>query len=103
MPTTPVTVQTTTVFRDWLGRLRDERARDAILARMFRLADGNVGDARSVGHGVSELRIHYGPGYRLYFTRRGKTLVLLLVGGDKASQEADIRRAQDMVKEMKDG
>jgi len=103
MPTVPFTVQTTTVFRDWLARLRDERARNLVLARMVRLAAGNAGDARSVGEGVSELRIHHGPGYRLYFTRHGPALVLLLVGGDKASQGADIRRAQDMVKELKDG
>jgi len=70
---------------------------------MDRLAEGNPGDVRPVGGGVSEMRIHYGPGYRVYFTRRGSTIVLLLVGGDKASQSADIRRAQEMIKEMKDG
>ena len=99
----PVTVQTTSVFRDWLGRLRDERARNLVLARMFRLGEGNFGDTRPVGEGVSELRIHYGPGYRLYFTKRGHTLVLLLVGGDKGSQKNDIRRAQELAKELKDG
>ena len=102
MPTTRVTVNATTAFREWLDSLRDWRARVAITARMDRLAEGNPGDVRPDGGGVSEMRIHYGPGYRVYFTRRGATVVLLIVGGDKAGQPADIRRAQDMVKEMKD-
>jgi len=103
MSVTRVTVNATAAFRDWLDGLRDWRARVAVTSRMDRLAEGNPGDVRPVGGGVSEMRIHYGPGYRVYFTRRGSTIVLLLVGGDKASQSADIRRAQEMIKEMKDG
>jgi putative addiction module killer protein len=73
-----------------------------IAVRIDRLAFGHAGDARPVGGGVSELRIDHGPGYRVYFTRRGKFLVMLLCGGDKASQRADIKRAQAMLKELED-
>jgi putative addiction module killer protein len=79
-------------FRTWLNNLRDEHARYRIRARLARLASGNAGDVRPVGLGVSELRIHYGPGYRVYIQRHGHQMVLLC-GGDKRSQAADIRQA----------
>lgn len=82
-------------FTDWLGALRDKTAQARVRVRLLRIAAGNFGDCQSVGEGVSELRIHEGPGYRVYFGRHGKTLVILLCGGDKASQPADIRRAKE--------
>ncbi len=87
-------VRSTDGFAAWLRDLGDGRARASILARIRRLADGNAGDARPVGHGVSELRIHLGPGYRVYFTRRGSTVIILLAGGTKQGQSVDIARAQ---------
>jgi putative addiction module killer protein len=82
--------------------LRDLQDRARIAVRIDRLAEGNPGDVRSVGDGVSELRINYGPGYRLYFTREGALLVLLLCGGDKSSQDRDIRQAKALAKEAND-
>lgn len=84
----------TDVYARWYAKLRDRRARFHIDARIRRLAMGHAGDARAVGKGVSELRIDLGPGYRVYFTRRGRTLVVLLAGGDKDSQRRDIATAQ---------
>ena len=83
----------TEVFRKWRLGLRDERARAVIASRLDRLAFGLVGDVQPVGQGVSDLRIHYGPGYRVYFQRRGNTLVVLLCGGDKSTQSNDIKAA----------
>jgi len=80
-------------FDAWLSKLRDRQARARILARIRRLTIGNPGDVKTVSKGVSEMRIDYGPGYRVYFARRGATLVLLLCGGDKRTQSADIKRA----------
>lgn len=91
-------VQTET-FRIWLARLADRQAVARIVVRLRRLELGNAGDTKSVGDGVSEMRIDYGPGYRVYFTRRGKTIVILLCGGDKKSQRKDIATAQKMAKE----
>lgn len=79
--------------QSWLDELRDMRARIAILRRIDRVELGNFGDHKSVGGGVSELRIDVGPGYRVYYAQSGKTLVLLLLGGDKRSQQSDIERA----------
>ncbi|WP_039559626.1 type II toxin-antitoxin system RelE/ParE family toxin [Pseudomonas flexibilis] len=87
-------IQQTETYRAWERRLRDSRARAAIAARIFRLANGLAGDVSPVGGGVSELRIHYGPGYRIYFQQRGNELVILLCGGDKASQQHDIETAK---------
>mgnify|MGYP001461217922 CR=1 FL=1 len=84
----------TDAFRKWWTGLRDERARGVITARIDRLGYGHEGDVKSVGDGVSELRIHHGPGYRVYFQRRGDVLVVLLCGGDKSTQQADIRKAK---------
>lgn len=85
-----------------MGELRDPRARARIAKRIDRLARGNPGDVKPVGEGVSEMRIDYGPGYRVYYAQRGKHVVLLLCGGDKASQERDIRRAKALAKEWSD-
>jgi putative addiction module killer protein len=83
----------TETFRKWLTKLRDERAMTAIVSRLDRLAFGHAGDAQAIGKGVSELRIHYGPGYRVYFQQRGDTIIVLLCGGDKGSQSRDIKTA----------
>ncbi len=88
-------------FDRWLTGLRDRRALARIAARLDRLAAGNPGDVQPVGEGVSELRIDYGPGYRVYFTRRGPVLVILLCGGDKSSQDRDIRQAKALAEEWK--
>ena len=87
-------------FLHWLTRLRDRRAQARILVRIDRMEDGNFGDHRSVGGGVSELRINVGQGYRIYYTIRQQRLVILLCGGDKTSQQRDIRRAQQMVRDI---
>ena len=95
-----VTIRKTEVFAKWLDGLKDVRARAPVQVRIERLAGGNPGDAKSVGDGVSELRIDYGPGYRVYLTRRGNELVILLVGGQKKRQSADIKRAIEMSREL---
>ena len=87
-------------FERWLKKLRDRRARIAIASRVERIEDGNFGDHHTVGGGVSELRINVGQGYRVYYTIRNSTLVILLCGGDKSSQQKDIRRAQQMATEL---
>ena len=89
----------TETFRKWWTSLKDERARAIIFARLDRLAYGHAGDAEPVGQGVSELRVHYGPGYRVYFHRRGNTVVVLLCGGDKSSQARDIKTAKRLAAE----
>ena len=90
-----LTVNGKNPFREWLRGLRDVNARARIRVRLNRIRLGNFGDVESVGGGVSELRIPYGPGYRVYLARTGNTVVLLLCGGDKSSQERDISRAKD--------
>ncbi|MBA4043618.1 MAG: hypothetical protein C0471_04250 [Erythrobacter sp.] len=90
----------TPVFSDWLGSLRDRRARAKVVTRLNRLADGNFGDHKSVKDGVFELRIDYGPGYRVYLFQRGKELVILLCGGDKRTQDADIANAKRLKEEI---
>ncbi len=95
-------VRQTPVFAQWLGGLSDIRAKVKIAARIDRLALGNPGDVAPVGEGVSELRIHYGPGYRVYFVQQGRALVMLLCGGDKSSQAADIKTAKKLASELED-
>ena len=87
-------------FADWMTGLRDARTATRIQARLDRLAFGNPGDVKPVGEGISELRIDYGPGYRVYFTERAGEIVILLCGGDKKSQDADISAAIRMVSEL---
>ena len=87
-------------FRKWHRKLRDGKAKALIAARLQRLLGGNPGDVEPVGDGVSELRIHYGPGYRVYYQQRGELLILLLCGGDKSTQVKDITRAKALAKEL---
>jgi putative addiction module killer protein len=94
-----IEIRQTEVFRKWRLNLQDSRARALITSRLDRLAFGRTGDANSVGSGVSELRIHHGPGYRIYFQRRGEVLIVLLCGGDKSSQAKDIRVARRLATE----
>ena len=90
----------TVEFIEWLTGLRDIQARARIAKRIDRIAQGNFGDARSVGDGVSELRFDFGPGYRIYYARRGDVVLILLCGGDKDSQARDIERAKIMAREI---
>lgn len=94
-----VEVRQTRLFRDWLTALRDVTGAKAIKRRIVRVQAGLFGDAKSVGDGVHELRVDYGPGYRVYFARRGVLIVLLLCGGDKGSQDRDIARAKALADE----
>jgi putative addiction module killer protein len=89
-------------FDRWLSMLADGRARARIQVRIDRLQTGNAGDSRPVGDGVSEMRVDYGPGYRVYFLRRGAQLVVLLCGGDKSSQSRDIESAKAIAQQWKD-
>lgn len=91
----------TETFRKWRTRLRDERARALIASRLDRLAFGNPGDVKPVGQGISELRIDYGPGYRVYFLRRGSEIIILLCGGDKSTQAADIKTAERLAEDWR--
>jgi len=93
-----VEIRRTSVFDKWLRKLRDAQAKAKVLVRIQRLALGNPGDVKPVGEGVSEMRIDHGPGYRVYYTQRGTKLVVLLVGGDKSSQESDIARAIELAR-----
>jgi putative addiction module killer protein len=90
------------IFDRWLSGLRDRRAVVRIAARLDRLAAGNPGDAQPVGDGISELRVNYGPGYRVYFIQKGRVLIVLLCGGDKSTQDRDIRQAKVLASEWKD-
>jgi putative addiction module killer protein len=93
-------VRQTDVFAGWFRSLRDEQARQRIAVRLRRLSLGNQGDAKSVGSGIRELRIDYGPGYRVYFTQRGAVLVVLLCGGDKRTQVRDIETAMNLADDL---
>ena len=93
-------VKKTDEFREWVDRLRDQAGRARILVRVDRLIHGNPGDHRNLQGGVSELKIDFGPGYRVYYTQRGVQLLLLLIGGDKSSQAKDIAKAQELAKDF---
>jgi len=90
------TIFTTEAFDEWFARLRDRSAQRRIQARIDRMEDGNLGDWKPVGDGVAEARLAFGPGYRLYFMRRGLEVIVLLCGGDKGSQKKDIRTALEL-------
>ncbi|MFN6496128.1 MAG: type II toxin-antitoxin system RelE/ParE family toxin [Nostoc sp. DedQUE01] len=96
-----LTVDGKNVFDEWLDSLRDRRAKAKIRTRLDRVEDGNLGDCKSVGEGVCELRIDYGPGYRIYFGQEGITIIILLCGGDKSTQEQDIVKAQEYWKDYR--
>ena len=89
-------LEQTETFRKWWTKLRDKRALGVIFARLDRLAYGHAGDVAPVGDGISELRIHYGPGYRVYFKKRRETIVVLLCGGDKSTQAKDVKAAKKL-------
>jgi putative addiction module killer protein len=95
-----IKIRQTDEYARWFTALRDRQARARIDARIRRLSLGNPGDVKPVGVGVSELRIDYGPGYRVYFTQRGQALVVLLAGGDKRTQSRDIKLAQTLAREL---
>jgi putative addiction module killer protein len=93
-------VEQTSVFERWLAGLRDQGAYTRVRIQLLRFGQGNFGDVKPVGEGVSETRLHFGPGYRLYFCKRGDDVILLLAGGDKSSQTADIRQAIALKREI---
>lgn len=97
-----IEIRQTTAFSEWLFELRDQRAKAKIAARIDRLSLGNPGDVAPVGEGISELRIHYGPGYRVYFVKRGKSIVILLCGGYKSTQSQDIKAAKLLAVNLED-
>ena len=96
------TILTTTVFDAWYQSLRDRQAARRIQVRIDRAEDGNFGDCQPVGEGVSEMRIHHGPGYRVYFMQRGLEIVILLAGGDKSTQRQDIEFALQLARQIKE-
>jgi putative addiction module killer protein len=95
-----VEIRKTDVFVDWLDGLKDIRARARVLVRIERLAAGNPGDVKPVSESISELRISYGPGYRVYFKKRGKELIILLAGGDKSTQSKDVKTALRLARNL---
>jgi putative addiction module killer protein len=97
-----IEVRQTEIFANWFESLKDRRAKARIQARIDRLELGNFGDVAPVGEGVSELRIHYGPGYRVYFAKRGQVVVILLSGGDKSTQDTDIQSAKELAQQLED-
>ena len=95
-----IEIKQTETYRKWERKLKDHRAKAAIAARIFRLANGLAGDVAPVGHGISELRIHYGPGYRVYFRQQGDEIIILLCGGDKSTQSKDIEEAKRLARTL---
>ena len=97
-----IDIRQTETYRKWFASLRDRAARARIDVRIRRLSLGNPGDVKPVGHGVSELRIDFGPGYRVYFVQRGSTIIILLCGGDKATQAKDILKAHALSEQVEE-
>jgi putative addiction module killer protein len=95
-------IRTTEIYRDWINALKDRAARARIQVRVDRLAHGNPGQHRNLTDGISELKVDVGPGYRVYYTQRGEELIILLVGGDKSSQQQDISRAQELARNLQE-
>jgi putative addiction module killer protein len=95
-----IKVRQTEEFSRWLHRLKDDNAAARILVRIRRAELGSLGDCRSVGGGVMEMRVDYGPGYRVYFARQGDSIVVLLCGGDKRTQQRDIKRARELMEQL---
>jgi putative addiction module killer protein len=93
-------IRKTDVYAEWIDNLRDLQGRARILVRVERLASGNPGDVKAISGGVSELRVHFGPGYRVYFSQRGDDIVILLAGGDKRTQTRDIQTALQLAKNL---
>ena len=98
-----ITIKQTDEFARWLTGLRDQRAKQKIATRLQRLKFGHFGDVEPIGSGLSELRIHEGQGYRIYFRQNGQEIILLLCGGNKKTQQRDIRRAHEIMKELSNG
>jgi len=97
-----ITVRETENFKKWIRELKDRIAQSVIIARIRRISAGNFGDSKPVGDGVSELRIDYGPGFRVYFTRRGQEIIILLCGGDKSTQSRDIETAKHIAENLEE-
>ena len=95
-------ILTTPLFDDWFAGLKDRLVKQRIQARIDRVEDGNLGDHKAVGEGVSELRLSFGAGWRIYYTMRGLEIVVLLAGGDKSNQQSDIELAKALVKQLKE-
>lgn len=95
-----IEIRQTDHYERWFNNLRDRQARMRIVIRIRRLSLGNFGDVKPVGEGISEIRVDYGPGYRVYLTKRGKTLVILLAGGDKRTQSRDIQKAIELARDI---
>ena len=95
-------IYTTEIFDAWFESLKDKQTARRIQARIDRVEEGNFGDHKAVGEGVSEMRIHHGPGFRVYFTRQGLEIVILLAGGDKSSQSKDIETAHELARQLKE-
>lgn len=95
-----ITIQTTGIFDDWFDSLNDKQAMRRIQVRIDRAEEGNFGDCKPVGEGISEMRIHYGPGYRVYFVQRGMEIIILLAGGNKSTQSKDIKSALEIARKI---
>lgn len=95
-----LTVQLTSHFQEWLDDLTDKRAQIRIVARLRQAESGNLGDWKPIGGALSELKVHFGPGYRLYFSRRGNVLIVVVAGGTKSTQARDIRRAKQILEDL---
>ena len=91
-----IVIKRTKVYNRWFNKLKDFRTRSKINSRIYQIKNGNFGDCKSVSDGIFEMRIHYGPGYRIYYTRKDDEVIILLVGGDKSTQQKDIEKAKEL-------